>query len=129
LRRRVAAILLLLTVGMQSLPNQICAAEQALTGHSCHDDDLAVADAHSVTGMNGFDGHASSQGQHDPGCACELPKSELNRHVPADAPVDLLPASALPLGADLPPASPTVVPAPEPQPDVVARTLTLPLLI
>jgi hypothetical protein len=130
LNRRVISILVLLAVGVQTLPVRVCAVEQAVTGRSCHDREIAptARAACFVPAAAQLDGHAdSSGGHHDAACQCETPKDETDRNVAVAVP-DLIPAFTAPLDLKLVVLDHVHLPAAEPPPDDVAVAVTLPLL-
>jgi hypothetical protein len=129
--RGFVIFLLLVGVGVQTLPLRVCAVEQAIAGQSCHDHDT-VAVQRTETGstdLKGFDGHAAAGGESDQTCRCELPKGGLDRHVRPDAPIDLLPAQIIPVDLVFATANHTFVPAAlEQSPSAATAAITLPLL-
>ena len=129
--RGLVIFLLLVGVGVQALPLHACAVEQVLAGRSCHDSDLAVAEGAGLGRSLDcpLGGHVETSGESGPTCRCELPKGGLDRHVPLDAPVDLLPALAAAPNPCLAIASHVLVPVESQPPDAAAAGVTLPLLI
>jgi hypothetical protein len=125
--RGFVIFLVIMAVGVQTLPLRACALEQAVAGRSCHERDGAVVE--SDIADNGVHGHAAADGESDRNCRCEMPKGGVDRHMPPDAPVDLLPARATPLALSLVLVSARLVPAVERPPSVAADSVTLPLLI
>jgi hypothetical protein len=129
--RGLLIFLLLVAVGVQTLPLRVCAVEQALAGRSCHDNRGAVVSQNDTSLIvdNGSHGHAATDGEPDRACRCEMPKGGVDRHVPPDAPVDFLPAHATPLDLGLISASLVLLPAAEQPPSMLAASVNLPLLI
>jgi hypothetical protein len=129
--RGLVIFLVLVGVGVQTLPLRVCAVEQTLAGQSCHDRDGGTA-GQSATPLvdTGVHGHtAASDGESDRTCRCEIPKGGVNRHVPPDAPVDLLPAHATPLELSFVLASAVSAPTIDQPPNAAAASVNLPLLI
>jgi hypothetical protein len=125
--RRSVIILILVALGVQTLPVRVCAVEQAVTGSSCHDLPSAEG-AFSSFADPRFDGHVRSDGQHEPECQCGGPKGELDRHVPFQTQGDHFPpVEAHPdlqrIIIDHP-----LLTAAVPPPDAAAAAVTLPLL-
>jgi hypothetical protein len=126
LLRRNVVILLLLAVGIQTLPLRACAVEQAISGQSCHDD--VAADGRLSHTAQGLDGHATDGPGHAD-CRCELPKGDVDRHVPVGTPLDLVAPFPLLPDLTLPPTSLAAVPPAGPPPEQCTAPVTLPLLI
>jgi hypothetical protein len=128
--RGFVIFLLVMGVVVQTLPLRACALEQAVAGRSCHERDGTGVehDEAPLIADNGLHGHAATDGESDRNCRCEMPKAGVDRHVPADAPVDLLPAQAKSLDVSLALVSAVIVPALEQPPSVAANAVSLPLL-
>ena len=129
--RALVIFLLLVAVGIQTLPLRVCAVEQALAGRSCHDNSGALVEQNDAQLIvdNGPHGHAATDGKPDRTCRCEMPKGGVDRHVPPDSPLDLVPAQAAPLDLGLVLVSAAFVPTVEQPPNVAAASVSLPLLI
>jgi hypothetical protein len=123
-------MLVLVAVSVQTLPVRVCAVEQAVAGGNCHDEhrDRSGVEGRADAVAGSLDGHAGSTGDHDAGCLCEMPKGELDRHVPAAVPVDLVPVVAVPSDLQLVLAYDRSLPPVDRPPDVGRVGLTLPLL-
>jgi hypothetical protein len=120
-------MLVLLALGVQTLPVRVCAVEHVVTGSSCHDVPSAAV-VFSSSADARFDGHARSDGQHDSGCQCEGPRGELDRHVPFQAPGDHVPAVAALINLQRVVVDHLPLTAAVPPPDAAAAAVTLPLL-
>jgi hypothetical protein len=129
--RALIILLLLVGVGIQTLPLRVCAVEQALAGNSCHDDHHrpALHQGARLSIVDALDGHASTGGDSDPACRCELPKGGFDRQLRPDVPIDLLPTVLIPLDLGSACARAIILPAVDQPPNLAAKPVTLPLLI
>lgn len=128
--RGFTIFILLVGVGVQTLPLRLCAVEQVLAGHSCHDRHQPAAGVGANASIqDALEGHDATGGKPDPACRCELPKGGFDRQLRPDVPVDLLPTLVIPIDLESACARAVVVPAVEQPPNAAATSVNLPLLI
>jgi hypothetical protein len=130
--RIAGTIFLLVAAVVQATPLRSCALSRAVSGSSCHEGEVAlapVAAEHADGARVWDDGHAGSGEAHDPSCACERPKGQLNRDVSAGTPATPAPDSVPTLDFILPAGGVTFISPAEPSPDGIQVARNLPLLI